>query len=189
MKSPFRWAEIRLEIQYPDLSAGTWDPKWKFIGAWSTRGLTHVVRTTNIVIRIRALFHFQAGFTGQRDYQSRGRARSFLNLRSLHDLRSRRGLDVIEDSATVKIAVRQSRCVQRRNVRRILGETRENFSWASRLVDVRPLVCARRNVALCCTSSWSSEDHDFRNAIRVSRRRQWNRDAGYWQWTRRYRAG
>lgn len=30
---------------------------------------------------MRVLFHFHLGFTGRRDYQSRGRAHSFLNLR------------------------------------------------------------------------------------------------------------
>lgn len=104
--------EIRLETQYPGLNVETRDPKWKFIGAWSThavpRGLTHGPGITNIAFRMRVLFHFHAGFTGRRDYQSRGRAHSFLNLRSLHGLRSRRGLDVIEDSATVKIAMFRS---------------------------------------------------------------------------------
>lgn len=70
----------------------TWGPKWKFIGAWSRGSNAHrpawtharsgVQWITNIVFRMRVLFHFHAGFTGRRDYQSRGRAYSFLNLRS-----------------------------------------------------------------------------------------------------------
>lgn len=67
-------------------------PKWKFIGAWSRGSNAHrpawtharsgVRWITNIVSRMCVLFHFHAGFTGRRDYQSRRRAHSFLNLRS-----------------------------------------------------------------------------------------------------------
>lgn len=70
----------------------TWGIKWKFIGAWSRGSNAHrpawtharlgVRWITNIVFRMRVLFHFHAGFTGRRDYQSHGRAHSFLNLRS-----------------------------------------------------------------------------------------------------------
>lgn len=95
-------------------------PKWKFIDARlprtryirvGPREFTHA-RTrwiTNIVSRMRVLFHFHAGFTGRRDYQSRGRAHTpFFNLRSTTfifvpsarrgGLRCHRG-----DSATVKL--------------------------------------------------------------------------------------
>lgn len=56
--------------------------KWKFIGAWSygpnarqtawTHACSGAQWITNIVSRMRILFHFHAGFTGRRDYQSRG---------------------------------------------------------------------------------------------------------------------
>lgn len=89
-----RWAtEIRLETQYPRLKAverGTLNGN---LLARDHAGPTHLVpreltharaarRITNIVFRMRVPFHFHGGFTGQRDYQSRGRAHSFLNLRS-----------------------------------------------------------------------------------------------------------
>lgn len=95
-----------------------WGPKWKFIGAWSRGSNAHrpawtharsgIRWITNIVFRMRGLFHFHAGFTGRRDYQSRGHAHSFLNLRSTTFILvlpsfARRGFDVIEDSTTVKL--------------------------------------------------------------------------------------
>lgn len=48
-----------------------------------SREITHTRWITNIVFRMHILFHFHAGFTGRRDYQSCGHAHSFLNLHSM----------------------------------------------------------------------------------------------------------